>query len=144
MLQIFQYIYLLRFFLNISAGINRRFELKCGAPVVWVVCLKHGNEKPWGKYLKYCDGFGTINTKSPSFDGHLGILFKDGIKKGQELVDYESFPDCNFQEMPKDHVKSMNNDYQMLHNYCVAVKSGTISKELAARIIGKCHQARYV
>ena len=89
----------------------RIWELKRGAPVTRVPCLKHSNEKPFGCFFKYCDAKGSINkkkqTKSPSYDGHIGILFKKGIKK-EPTVNFEIFPNANFIEMPKDYVDSMN------------------------------------
>ena len=84
---------------------------------------------------------GIIDSKSPSFDGHLGIRFKNGIKY-EPLIDFESFPNCNFQEMADEYVKSMNHDYQTLYRLCVAVKTGIVSEELANLTLGKCHQAR--
>ena len=111
--------------------------------MTWVPCLKHANEKPWGKYLQYCDGKGKIDSKSPSFDGHIGKQFKNGIKK-QPIVTFETFPDCNLEELPEDLVKSMNSDYKTLYDLGLAIKTGEVSPELAARTLGKCHQARYV
>ena len=112
-----------------------------GAPVTWVPCLKHCNEKPWGKYLLFCDWKGNIKSKSPSFDGHIGIQFKKGIKL-LPIIDFEKFPDCIFKELPDDLVKSMNSDYKTLYDLCLAVKTGVVSPELAARTLGICHQAR--
>lgn len=121
----------------------RLFEEDRRAPVTWVPCLKHTNEKPWGKYFKLCDGKGIIVSKSPSFDGHLGIKFKNGLKK-QPIINFEQFPNCNFVELPEDLVKSMNHDYKTLYDLCLAVKTGEVSPELAARTLGVCHQARYI
>ena len=119
----------------------RLFEEDRNAPVTWVPCLKHSNEKPWGKYLLFCDWEGVVKSKSPAFDGHLGKQFKNGIKK-LPIINFEQFPNCNFVELPEDLVKSMNSDYKNLYELCLAVKTGECSPELAARILGICHQAR--
>ena len=128
-------------------GVIRRFEEKRGGPVTWIVCLKHGNEKTWGRYFHYCDACGgPKNTKSPGFDGFIGSQFhKDGIYK-DPIVNYDSFPNSNVHEMPEDYVKSMNSDYQTLYELWIATARGpeSFSKALADRTIGVCHQARYV
>ena len=89
----------------------------------------------------FCDCKGKIQSKSPSFDGHIGIQFKKGLKL-KPIINFEQFPDCNFVELPEDLVKSMNSDYRTLYDLCLAVKTGVVSPELAARTLGVCHQAR--
>ena len=83
-------------------------------PLTWVPCLKHGNEKTFGKYFHFCDANGgPKSTKSPGFDGHIGrrFLAKGGIYK-DPIVNYKPFPIVNDQEMSRDYVESMNSDYR--------------------------------
>ena len=86
--------------------------------ILQVICLKHGNEKTWGRYFHSCDACGgPKNTKSPGFDGHIGSQFhKDGIYN-DPIVNYKSFSNVIVHEMPEDYVKSMNSDYRYLYKF---------------------------
>ena len=106
-------IFLLLIKISFTDGINRRFEEERGAPVTWVICLKHGNEKTWARYFHFCDAQGgPKSTKSPGFDGFIGSQFnEDGIYKNP-IVKYEPILNETIGEMPSDYVNSMNSDYR--------------------------------
>ena len=108
-----------------------------------IVCLFHGLEKNCQRYFLLCDGgiFGETS-KSPSYDGPIGIKFKNGLKL-EDIVDFEPIPGF-VKEFPQDFIKSLNKDLQLLYELCIALQKGPafFSEALAKRIPGKIHKAR--
>ena len=111
-------------------------------------CCLHANEKPFIAYFCYCDTKGSTNkedwTKSDEFDGHIGIEFKTGYNLEpivQKTVKLFFDPD-SIMRLSQDQYDSLNNDYKLLYDYYIALKTGDFPEELANRTPGHCHQGR--
>ena len=64
-----------------KTGAIRRVEENLGRSLLWIICILHTNERPFLQYFKYCDASGKkkAKTKSPSYDGKIGKLFKNKL-----------------------------------------------------------------
>ena len=85
-----------------------------------------------------------LPTKSPSYDGPVGQVLKDGLEL-LPIVDFEAV--CNGQldlvkEFPEDFIKSMNNDTKLLYLLYIAIMEGPsgFKNGLADRKPGHVHQ----
>ena len=111
--------------------------------VLWDICLLHTNELPFKKYFKYCDGQGKqIPTTSPTYEGHIGKTFKDGLEL-KPIIPFKTIPG-KVEILPNDCLKSFNNDTIYFYNICHAIQNGyrTFPQNLVNKIIGHAHQGR--
>ena len=111
--------------------------------VLWVICLLHTNELPFKKYFKWCDNSGKdVKTTSPSYDGHIGKNFKDGLDL-EEIVNFNKVKG-KVPVFSPDFIKSFNNDTKYLYQICHAIQDGPkkFPKHLIKKLIGHCHQGR--
>ena len=133
-------------FFSISEGASGRLERKLGRELTLIFCLLHALEKIFQKYFLHLEG---LPTKSPSYDGPIGQLLKDGLDL-QAIVDFQPPPILDgllewAKSLPEDFIKSMNNDTQYLYQLFIAIMEGpeAFSKALADRIPGHVHQVKY-
>ena len=135
------------FYIQIAGGINRLIETEVvKRALMWDPCLLHANERTYIIYFLFCDNEGlSTDTTSPDFDGHIGKMFKKGLKLEPIIIrEYNPFADCNFEKLPKDLYDALNHDYKLLHDLILATVSGDFPEELALRTIGHPHPARWV
>ena len=131
-------------FFSLLGGAIRLLEANyLNRAVLWIICLLHTNELPFKKYFKYCDNSGKdVKTTSPSYDGHIGMHFKDGL----DLKPIEKFKkvDGKVPVFSPDFIASFNNDTRYFYDICLAIQNGhkKFPKKLVNKLIGHCHQGR--
>ena len=111
--------------------------------VLWDICLLHCNELPFKKYFKYCDGLGKeVPTTSPTYEGHIGKTFKEGLEL-KPIISFKTIPG-KVEILPKDCLKSFNNDTIYFYNICHAIQNGyrAFPQNLVNKLIGHAHQGR--
>ena len=131
------------YFSYFIGGAIRLVEEEIKRPVLWDICLLHCNELPFKKFFKYCDAQGKdVNTTSPSYDGHIGKTFKDGLEL-MPIVNFKTVPG-KLEILPNDFINSLNNDSKYLYKICHAIMGGyrRFPQNLIYKIIGKAHQGR--
>ena len=102
------------------------------------VCLTHSTEKTWTRYFKHLDG----DTKSPGYDGDIGLLFKNFEMK--PIVNFEKCPGL-VKKYDDDFVNSLNNDWRLFYDLCHGLMGGPETfGSLAERTPGHVHQVSTV
>jgi hypothetical protein len=107
--------------------------------------------KQWEKIIytysgqKYCDASGAddwkTSNKCPSYIGHIGKNFKHKLDQ-KPPVAFTRIPG-KVGVYPLDFVKSLNNDGRYLYFISHAIQNGFVPPNLADKIIGHVHKARY-
>ena len=99
---------------------------------------------PFKDIFKYCDASGIDtwkNTTGPSYYGNIAKHFKNGLELKQP-VQFRPIPG-KVPTYAQNFVATLNNDGRYLYEICHAVQNGVVSPELAIKLIGHVHSARY-
>ena len=131
------------FFYFFLGGAIRLVEEKLKRPILWDICVLHTNELPFKKYFKHCDASGQdVATTSPSYDGHIGSQFKNGLDL-KPIVNFKKITG-KVQRFTEDFIKTFNNDTKYLYNICHAIQNGyrNFPQSLVFNLVGHCHQGR--
>lgn len=116
-------------------GVIHQIELHVGRPVQWAICLLHFNELPFRHLFHHLDG---VTTGPKSFSGPIG----------KKLVGCEKLPPVQFEPVdcpiPIIDRKVLSKDQMYLLDISVAINTGTISEDLAARDPGPLSHSRWL
>lgn len=103
------------------------------------MCLLHSNELPLRKLFLSLDG---TTTGPNTFSGPLGKLFvKKGYLNSLPIVKFKAVP---VPPLPPLDRSLLSKDQQHLYDLFECVRTGRISDEIASRIIGPVHHARFL
>ena len=122
-------------------GMIAHVERDLEDPLLWLICLLHGNELGFRHFFELCDGgFGTSGPDS--FKGPLGKACKELL----HLLNVVNFDGI---ETPlgdlEDRVwKDLSCDQQLLYRWTKAVASGVVPEELAGQVAGPINHSRWL
>ena len=116
-------------------------ERDLGEPLVWLICLLHGNELHFRAVFNAADGAGTSGPNS--FKGPVGNAVQGPIHL-KPVVKFEAIPCADLPDLPAEVVRDLSRDQKILFQYLYAVSTGELTTSVAQQVPGKVDHARWL
>ena len=124
-----------------KGGAIHYLEVKLGKKLIWLVCMLHTNELPLRHLIISVDG------KTSSDTGFTGTLGK-ALAKATTLPVKSSFESItvgkDLIKLDDNVVNNLSDDQKYGYNMVKAIRSGTVSSQLASLEIGPVNHARWL